>query len=201
MDEYKVDSLMIVTVSPSSKTLLLAKRLRRECRRLVVQESGTAAIEFAIIAVPFFLLLVSIFEVGMVMFTQSALQGATQEAARQIRTGNVQANGDPETAFEDLLCAELVAAIDCNGQLVVDARAFDSVGEVSVPPFYGSSGAASGDQFDGGDPGQTVVVRVAYTWPIMTPLLTPFLANNGDGGRIITAATVFRNEPFNGALP
>ena len=45
------------------------------------------------------------------------------------------------------------------------------------------------------------MVRVAYTWPIMTPLLTPFLADNGDGGRIITAATVFRNEPFNGALP
>ena len=192
---------MIVTVSPSSKTLLLAKRLRRECRRLVVQESGTAAIEFAVVAMPFFLLLVGIFEVGMVMFTQTELQGATQEAARQVRTGNVQANGDPETAFMDLLCAELVAAIDCNGQLVVDARAFDSMADVDTPPFFAPSGAGSGNEFDGGDPGQTVVVRVAYTWPIMTPLLAPFLADNGDDGRIITAATVFRNEPFNGALP
>ena len=75
---------MTVTVSPSSKASRLAKRLKQGCRRLYVQESGTAAIEFATVALPFLLLLVSIFEVGMVMFTQTELQGATQEAARQI---------------------------------------------------------------------------------------------------------------------
>lgn len=185
----------------SSKALRLAKRLRRGYRRLVVQESGSTALEFGVIALPFFLLLVSIFEVAMVMFTQSELQSATQEAARQIRTGAVQANGDPESAFMNVLCAELVAAIDCNGQLVVDARAYDSMADVDTPPFFGPNGAPSGNQFNGGNAGQTVVVRAAYTWPIMTPLLTPFLSNNGDGGRIITASTVFRNEPFNGALP
>jgi Flp pilus assembly protein TadG len=55
-------------------------RLRRD-------RSGSAAVEFAMIAAPFFLLLFAMIEVAAVFFTGTVLENAVLETARQIRTG------------------------------------------------------------------------------------------------------------------
>src|SRR3546814_9108371 len=49
-------------------------------------ERGSALIEFALIAPPFFLLLIGTLEVSMMFFASAVLEGATKEAARQIRS-------------------------------------------------------------------------------------------------------------------
>ena len=51
---------------------------------------GAVALEFAILAFPFFLWLLFIFELSYDLFTQEALDGALQAAVRQIQTGNAQ---------------------------------------------------------------------------------------------------------------
>ena len=51
-----------------------------------------------------------------------------------------------------------------------------------------------------GNPEDIVVVTTYFKWPIITPLIRP-LFKNYDGGRMISSTRLFRNEPFNPALP
>ena len=59
-------------------------------------DSGATAVEFAIVAFPFFALLGVIIETGSMMFTEFGLQSAVQEAARQARTGQAQTGAGPQ---------------------------------------------------------------------------------------------------------
>ena len=68
------------TVSPAS---LLLRRFRRD-------HKGAAAVEFGIIAAPFFALLMGIFQVTVIYFAQSMMETGVAEAARMVRTGQVQ---------------------------------------------------------------------------------------------------------------
>lgn len=61
-------------------------------RRLRRDERGIAITEFAFVAPIFMLILMGIFDQGFAMYTQSALQGAVQEGARQASLENTQWN-------------------------------------------------------------------------------------------------------------
>lgn len=56
-------------------------------KALIRSEQGSAAIEFAFIAPVFFALMLGILEIGVMMFTQFALQNSVMDAGRLIRTG------------------------------------------------------------------------------------------------------------------
>lgn len=57
-------------------------------RRLKRNDRGLAATEFAFVAPIFLLMLMGIFDQGFAMYIQSALQGATQDGARQASLEN-----------------------------------------------------------------------------------------------------------------
>jgi hypothetical protein len=44
-------------------------------------------------------------------------------------------------------------------------------------------------------------VRAYFTWPLFAPLLNQVLDNMGNGKRLLSSATAFRNEPYNDTLP
>ena len=138
---------MGVTTTIDTNVFHVIRGSRFRLRRLFVRDDGAVALEFAFVVMPFLLLLMGVIEVGLAMFVSTQLQGATAEAARQIRTGNIQAGADPETAFRDLLCDGLVAAVECDERLVLDVRAYNSFGEVVFPSFYDATGEAEGAQF------------------------------------------------------
>lgn len=50
--------------------------------RLLRSRSGTTALEFAFVALPFIMLIVGIMEFSRIVWTQSALQSAVEKAAR-----------------------------------------------------------------------------------------------------------------------
>jgi Flp pilus assembly protein TadG len=64
-------------------------------RRLANNRDGTTAVELAFVGPPFLLLLAAIFELGLTLTAQSLLNGAARDAARLIRTGQVQTQGSP----------------------------------------------------------------------------------------------------------
>ena len=64
-------------------------------RRLANNRDGTTAVELAFVGPPFLLLLAAIFELGLTLTAQSLLDGAARDAARLIRTGQVQTQGSP----------------------------------------------------------------------------------------------------------
>ena len=66
-----------------ARAKLLTRRLRND-------ERGSAAVEFAIVALPFLLLLVGLISISLYFFTNFTMESAVLNAARAIRTGQLQ---------------------------------------------------------------------------------------------------------------
>jgi Flp pilus assembly protein TadG len=157
------------------------------CRR------GSVSLEFAAVAMPFFLLVCGTVELGLLAVNGAVLDGATREAARQIRTGQAQHSSDPLATFRNRLCAEVSGMVDCN-RITFDVRSFPSFSSVSVPPLYDADGNLQPTAFDAGQSSDVVVVRTTMRWNFVTPLLSQVVGNS----RNLISSFVFRNEPFKG---
>ena len=158
--------------------------------------SGVTAVETALIMPVFLLLCFGIIEVSILHLAASNIEGQVAVAARQIRTGNIQKSGDPLGEFNRQLCGE-VTFIDC-ADLIVDVRNFPSFGDVVFGEYFDDEGNPTDNEFNPGGAGDTVLVRVAYRWEILTPFLAPYLGDGGGGTKLLHAAAVFRSEPYDG---
>jgi Flp pilus assembly protein TadG len=157
------------------------------CRR------GNVSLEFAAVALPFVLLVCGTVEIGLFAVSGAVLDGATREAARQIRTGQAQLSSDPLATFRNRLCNELAGMVDCS-RVVLDVRSFPSFGSVSVPPLFDENGNPLPTAFDAGESSEVVVVRTTMRWSFATPLVSHVIG----AARDLTSTFVFRNEPFKG---
>lgn len=170
--------------------------------RLWRDRRGATALEFALVALPFFSLMLAIFETTAVFFATSTLENAVSDAARQIRTGQVQSANMTGIQFKALICAKTVPLLACDENLTVDVRSFANFQAVNFPaPLDANKNFQIQPQFTPGQAGDIVLVRVFYTWKVVTPLIGATLANMVDNKRLISTATAFRNEPFGSALP
>lgn len=174
-----------------------SRRIFRHYRR---SQSGVTAIEFAMVAPPFFALMMAIFEVGIMLFSEYVIEHGVGQASRMIRTGEVQAASMGPTEFRTLVCGNLASYLDCETELHIDVRAFNDFDSVILPAPLTNEGTLSDavtadSEFDPGDPTQVVVVRVYYAWSLFAPGMT-YMANMSDGRRLLAAGAAFRNEPF-----
>ncbi len=160
--------------------------------RLGKDESGATAVEFALVATPFFALLMALFEVGMIFWVGSLLDNAVADASRLIRTGQAQAGGFSKNKFRKAICDKM-SMIDC-GKLVIDVRKFPDFNSVTTPSLVSGSNLKPGS-FTLGTGGEIVLVRVFYKWSLLAPYLT-LMNNMGSGSRLMATAQLFRNEPF-----
>ncbi|HRE44409.1 MAG TPA: pilus assembly protein [Terricaulis sp.] len=175
---------------------------RSSIRRFAKAKRGAVAIEFGLIAVPFFLLFVGTAEVGLMGLGQNSLDNATSIVGRDIRTGRAQANGVTQAEIFEALCAEVndTMPMACNGRLYLDVRRYPSF----VAAAAGTAAPIDGDgmfqpadfRFEPGLDSEIVVVRAFYRWEAVTPLLGRVLANTNGGERILVSTMMFRNEPF-----
>jgi Flp pilus assembly protein TadG len=176
-----------------ARTSFWPKRRSRLRGRMLACRRGSVALEFAAVAAPFFLLLSGTVELGLLAVNGAILDGATREAARQIRTGQAQASDDPVSIFRNRLCQEVAGMVDCD-RITFDVRSFPNFSSVSVPPLYDQEGNLQPTSFQPGDASEVVIVRTTMRWSFVTPLLSQVVG----AGRNLTASFVFRNEPFNG---
>jgi Flp pilus assembly protein TadG len=169
-------------------------RMRAQSRR------GSAAIEFAMVAPVLFLMLFGIIECGVIYFGTSALQNATDDAGRMVRTG--QAVGWTVAQFKTQICSEmsgLLSTATCTTNLQVDLRQYSSFSGASYPSVTNANGSINNSALS--FPSslaacQVVLVRAFYPWSIMTPLMQPLLQNMPNGQYLMAAATAFRSEPY-----
>ena len=94
-------------------------------RSWFAKKEGTTAIEFSLMAIPYFMLSLGIMELSIMYASASLLEGATGSAARLIRTGQVQQAGGSQEIFEDAICSYAAVLIDCN-DVVVEVVQMDS---------------------------------------------------------------------------
>ena len=166
-------------------------RLRR------MDRSGSAIVEFALIAPVFFLLIFAIMEVGIIFFAQSTLQTAANDIARLVRTGQAQNGAMTQTQIQNRVCTDIAPLMGCDQNLRVDVESFTNFGGESFSAPLNASGNFNPDNaYSPGSSCNVVLVRVYYAWPVFTPILTPFLSNMTSNRHLLYAAASFRNEPF-----
>src|SRR4051794_26492241 len=94
--------------------MLTGMRPRARGIRAFGEESGNAAVEFALTAVPFLGFVFVIFQVALYHFAVQSLDYATRTASRSIMTGGVQAQALTVDQFRTkLLCPALKVSLDC----------------------------------------------------------------------------------------
>lgn len=177
----------------------------------VMGDSGKAIVEFALIAPIFLGMVLSIFEFSGIMFVQTLLEGGAREASRYGITGQ-----QPDGVSRDAMILQIVGEnsfgiIDMD-DLEMETLVYDSFSAVGQPePFIDendndaydegedytdSNGNGSWDDDMGaaglGGPGDVVVYRMSYDWPIMIPLFQPFFGDHVT----LEANIAVRNEPF-----
>ncbi|MDX8526135.1 pilus assembly protein [Mesorhizobium sp. MSK_1335] len=166
---------------------------------------GSTAMEFAMLAIPFALLVFAILESCISFAGQEVMANITDDVARQLRTGQLQKTNVSEASIKQLICSrlEIMVARNCPG-LLVDLREYSSFADAATAGFkivgndvVLTQGANS--QPFAVTPGLAEsinMLRVFYKWPVMTDLLAKQMSNFTDGTTLHFASVTWQNEPF-----
>ncbi|MGN6147529.1 MAG: TadE/TadG family type IV pilus assembly protein [Rhizomicrobium sp.] len=184
-----------------SLTFAIARSCRRLRRRWRTDgKKGSAAIEFAMIAPVLFLFLFGIIETGVIFFGSAMLQNATDDTARQIRTGTLSGTLKQADLVKQI-CSEvtgLISKSDCTKNLQVDLRSYSSFTGSSYVSVTKSDGTVDPAKLtvDTAADCKVVLFRSFYPWKVMTPLMSTLIANTKVGIYLLSSASAFRTEPY-----
>ena len=181
-------------------------------RRFGDDDSGTVAIEFAMVGSLVIALILETMQGGLFLYQQAALERATASAARQIMVGNASTSSLTSAQFQtQIVCASLPAAMSC-ANISLDSEVVSQ--DVAPNGFYAfaksdMSGlvpmpSQSATTFCTGASGSVVYLRVSYTGRTLSPAWTAIAKANGttlNGAPAyrVTSYAAFRNEPFQGS--
>lgn len=160
--------------------------------------SGTTAIEFSLVAIPFIIMMLGIVEIALMYTAGSLLEGSTAAAARMIRTGQLQQlnPADPETMFREALCANIRGLVNCNTVQIEVVQLPDGFMDASdYAPQFDEDGNLVTRAFTMGGSSDVVLIRTAYRYPFLTPLLSPILGG-ASGSRLLMSTIVLETEPY-----
>ena len=161
---------------------------------------GSAVVEFALVAPLFFALLFAIIETGLVFFASQSLETALQDSARMILTGQAQiAKLDKQSFKQNVVCPNTSVLFDCTNGIFVDVTSYPSssgFGSVAISEPISGGNFVDNTKYDPGGPGDIVVVRLFYQWPLFVTGLGYNIANLGGSKRLLSATAAFKNEPY-----
>lgn len=166
-------------------------------RRFKKDRKGATAVEFALIAGPFFFFLLALIEVAAVFFAETVIENAVLETSRLIRTGQLQDGGGNAATFEQEVCTRIEVIADCD-RMAFEVAVFQDFDGIAPTPPVDDEGNLNGGSlgFDPGDAGDIILVRVYYAYPLILPNMFGTMSNLPDNQRLVISSTVFRNEPF-----
>jgi len=177
--------------SPSSDTARTAGRRRPH-------RSGAAAVEFALVAFPFFFMIFAVFQLGLLFLLDSVLENATLETARLIRTGEAVSRNLSPTTFRDDLCARMsVFSGECTSRAFVEIREVPQFRNQTLPnPIAGGSLSQASLAYTNGSASSLMLVRVWYKQPLVAPTMFQSLSRLSTGETVLSVTTAFRSEPY-----
>lgn len=178
---------------------VFAPRWQNKFEQFASDKRGLAAVEFAMIAVPFFFIIFGLLEVCVIFIMSSILEHGANEAARSIKTGQFQQAGFDQATFKAAVCSELFGLMTCDDKLSLDVKTFSNFAGTDNPsPIDPATGDLDTSAFGFAPGGQNeiVVVRVFYEWDLIIPGMSAPLANMSNNRRLLQATIAFRNEPF-----
>lgn len=196
-------------LTPPSAFARVRARLISAARRFRADARGVTAIEFAMVATPFFLLIMGIMTIGLQYMTSHFLEHGVEGAARKLRTGEAQKSGLTLADFRKLFCDTAGYMIKCDSHLVIHIKSsetFAGLSPVTSCVTDGNLTPATGNGSDGvrtraGDASAAVMVSACYQWDMglglwqsIWNMISPFPVVQDQP--VLSAATAFRSEPF-----
>lgn len=180
--------------------------LNKALRRFRRNRRGSAAIEFALIAPLFFVMLFAIMETALIFFAAQVLETGTQDSARLMLTNQALNTGMTQAQFTADLCNRVKVLFSCDGTssspLIVSVRSYSP--GVTIPaadladPIVNRV-FVSNAVYQVPKSGDTVLVRAFYSWPQFVTGLGYNISNIGSDSssykRLLAATAAFRTEP------
>lgn len=175
----------------------------RSLRRLRRDESGTTAIEFAIVATPFMLFILGLVGCAFYFFIISSIEKGMDQASRLVRTGQAVTQKLTVDQFRRKICTGAGAWINCNN-LQIFAQAADSWSS-NFQPYKCLDNTKNLSQLMKptdliaiytGAASQIVMVTTCYKWDFTAKLPLIKFGNAPDGSTMMQTATAFRSEPY-----
>lgn len=172
------------------------RNVRDILHKYIKKSEGTTAIELSFIVLPLTYFLLGIIEIALMFTTSIVLEGATSDAARLVRTGQVQQAANGQALFEDALCDSMSVLADCS-EIEYEVVNLDNFGSAS-----GNSASFDGDgnfESQGFDPGgvsDVVLIRAVYNYPLRTPVVSDFFSDAADNTRLMISTVVLQTEPY-----
>ena len=175
------------------------------CAGFLHNRRGSTAIEFAMLAFPFALLVFAILESCVSFAGQEVMANATDNVARQLRTGQVRAAAVTDTSLKQMICSQMqiIVAQNCPG-LQVDLRQYATFAAAAAAGFsidkngvITLTGTSPTSFTAAPGPSESKnMLRVFYKWPVMTNFLAMAMSNMGTGYTLHFSSVTWQNEPF-----
>lgn len=161
---------------------------------------GSTAIEFSMLALPFFALVLGTIQLIYLLLVQQQIETAAESIGRQILIGKVQQQAMTRQQFTTLACSLLPSTLDC-AKLIIDVQVAPTFANatMSKPDMsgIGNPSATTVLTYNPGVAGQIVVLRLLYALPVVTiPGLNLRSAVSSYGFAFPMATSVFKNETF-----
>ncbi|GEO87217.1 MULTISPECIES: TadE/TadG family type IV pilus assembly protein [Alphaproteobacteria] len=189
----------------------------RPWRHIVKSRDGAAAIEFAILAIPYFMIIFAILETFTAYTAEQMVTNAVNTMARELRTGNITYNlgrstDMNQTEFRAAFCDEISIMIACsNSEVETPAKLYldveemptfkDIADKVGIPRTGGeySDLDTSAFHFSPGGSGSINLLRAYYRWDITLDFIRGITHIRPDANTqqfLIIATTAFQNEGY-----
>jgi len=186
----------------------LAYRLARvdiSLRRFLRAQNGVAAVEFALLIVPFLLIVFATIEVGVSFAARQVISNATETVARKLQTtgkiGDIQIKDAAisEEALRTELCQQMqfMVAAGCPN-LSFNLGTYDGFDKVPTDEILDDEGRLTRTGI-AGTSGTSAInqLNVVYAWPVLTNILYLVKSPHAAGGTMPLFATItWQNEPF-----
>lgn len=202
----KMDQAVDVACRPHRR-----KRLRLTA--FAQSRDGSAAIEFALLAIPYFLVVFAIIETFVAFAGEQLVSNAVDTMSRKMRTGQITPANTNVAAFRTEFCNEISILIKCSttevatpSKLFVDVQNFATFAAIPTTIPRTSTAAyadikTSDFKYLPGGSGTINMVRAYYRWQVITDLIRPYITSvrPTDGSSsyfLIVATSAFQNEQY-----
>ncbi|ACE89240.1 MULTISPECIES: TadE/TadG family type IV pilus assembly protein [Rhizobium] len=180
---------------------------------------GAAAIEFALLAIPYFVVIFAILETFIAFAAEELVSNAVDTMSRRMRTGQITYNlgrttDMTQTQFRQAFCDEISILISCSAteastpnKLYLDVQTFATFSAIptTIPKLstdrYSDLNTAA-IKYSPGGAGTINMLRAYYRWEIITDLVRPYITTirPSDGSMpttyLIIATAAFQNEQY-----
>lgn len=166
-------------------------------RRFISQHKASTTVEFGLLAAPFVALIFAILQTAILFFADQSLETATATAARLIMTGQAQTQGWDTAQFKSHVCSTITGLFSCQSGVYVDVETYSTFAAANLGmPVSGGTFNSGSLGYHPGGPGDIVVVRLYYKYPVYVDLFGFSLSTLTGGYNLLAATAVFKNEPY-----